>query len=140
MKGIAVAFEGRLGRDAELKTARASGKQFMTMSVIEGADDNAQWINVTAWSESLAEIASHLTKGTEVYIEGKVKLRSWEGETGTRYGLSVSASLVQPLALIGRSRPKAPRKAKTEKPRLDPQAPIEFADGTDLTRGDAIPF
>lgn len=132
MKGIHCAFEGRLGRDAEMKTAKASGRQFMTLSVIEGADDEAQWLNVVAWSESLAEIASHLTKGTEVYVEGKIKLRSWESDAGTRYGLSVSASLVQPLALIGRSRPKAPRKTATAKQRdkaaADPNRPLEFND------------
>jgi single-strand DNA-binding protein len=142
MKGIHCAFEGRLGRDAEIKTAKASGRSFLALSVIEGEDDEAQWLNVVAWSESLAEIASHLTKGTELYIEGKLKLRSWttaEGET--RYGLSVSASLVQPMALIGRSKPKTPtRKTSAAKARLDPQAPIEFADGTDMSRGDALPF
>lgn len=141
MKGIACAFEGRLGRDAEIKTAKASGRQFVTLSIIEGEDAEAQWINCVAWSESLAEIAGQLTKGTELYIEGKLKLRSWESETGMRYGLSVSASLVQPLALIGRSRPKTPtRKTSAAKSRTDPQVPIEFADGTDLSRGDALPF
>lgn len=139
MKGIQVAFEARLGRDAEMKTARHSGRQFMVMSVIEGDGDDVQWLNVTAWSESLADIVSHLTKGTEVYIEGKIKLRSWEDQDGNaRSGLSVSANLVQPLALIGRSRPKKPRAKLTQK--IDPQAPIEFNDGTSQTEGDALPF
>lgn len=141
MKGIACAFEGRLGRDAEIKTARASGKQFVAMSVIEGDDDDAQWINVVAWSESLTDIISHLKSGAEVYVEGKIKLRSWDSAEGVRYGLSVSASLVQPLALIGRSRPKAPRKTNgAGKTKIDPQAPLEFADGTDMAKGDSIPF
>jgi single-strand DNA-binding protein len=140
MKGIHCAFEGRLGRDAEIRTARASRKQFVAMSVIEGEGDDAQWLNVVAWSESLAEIAGQLVKGAEVYVEGKIKLRSWESESGTRHGLSVSASLVQPLALIGRSRPKAPRKTSAARSRPDSQAPLEFADGTNLGRGDAIPF
>jgi single-strand DNA-binding protein len=144
MKGIACAFEGRLGRDAEIKTAKTSGRQFVTLSVIEGQDDEAQWLNVVAWSESLAEIAGNLTKGTELYIEGKLTLRSWESETGTRYGLSVSASLVQPMALIGRSKPKTPRtptrKTSAVKSRPDSQAPMAFADGTDMDRGDALPF
>ncbi len=140
MKGVAVAFEGRLSRDAEIKTARTSGRQFVAMSVIEGEGDEAQQLNVVSWSESLAEIALHLTRDTEVYIEGKIKLRSWEGAEGTQYGLSVSASLVQPLALIGRSKPKAARKSKAEKSAVDSQSPLSFADGTDLGRGDTIPF
>jgi single-strand DNA-binding protein len=142
MKGIAVAFQGRLAYDAEMKTAQASGRQFMTMSVVEGQDEQVQWISVVCWSESLAELAPHLTKGAEVYIEGKLKLRSWTTAEGdTRYGLSVSASLVQPMALIGRSKPKtSSRKTTAAKARLDPQSPIAFADGTDASRGDALPF
>jgi single-strand DNA-binding protein len=142
MKGIACAFEARLGRDAEIKTARATGRQFVAMSVIEGDGEDAQWLNVVAWSESLAEIASHLTKGTEVYVQGKLKLRSWQDAEGNaKFGLSVSADLVQPLALIGHAKPKAPRKTGgAGKSRIDPQAPIEFADGADISRGDALPF
>lgn len=137
MKGIACAFEGRLGRDAEIKTARASGRQFVTMSVIEGEGDEAQWLDVTAWSESVAEIAAHLTKGVALYIEGKVRLRTWENRTT----LQVSASLVQPLALIGRSKPKAPARARAGKTKTDPQRPIDtFADGTDAATGDPLPF
>jgi single-strand DNA-binding protein len=139
MKGVHCAFQGRLGRDAEIKTARASGRQFVAMSVIEGEDDDVQWLNVVAWSESIAEIAAHLIKGAEVYVEGKLKLKTWDSAEGqTRHGLSVSASLVQPMALIGRARPKKPRAAG--KPKVDPQAPIEFADGTDASKGDALPF
>lgn len=140
MKGIQCAFEGRLGRDAEIKTARASGKQFVAMSVIEGDDDDAQWINVVAWSESLTDIISHLKSGAEVYVEGKIKLRSWDSAEGVRYGLSVSASLVQPLALIGRSRPKAPRGARAGKSKIDLQAPLEFTDGGNIAQGDPLPF
>ena len=140
MKGIAVAFEGRLGRDAEIKTAKASGKPFLAMSIIEGdEDDGAHWLNVVAWSESLTEIAAHLTKGTQVYVEGKIKLRSWETPEGERRsGLSVSASLVQPLALIGRSRPKATRKTSAAQARGANQT--SAAVHQPLPFDDAIPF
>lgn len=144
MKGIVCAFEGRLARDADIKTVKATGRPFLAMSVIEGDGDEAQWINVVAWSESLTEIAAHLVKGVAVYIEGKVRLRTWESADGSRASLSVSASLVQPLALIGRSKPKAPRAAAKGKSRAktDLYAPSSttFADGTDAAQGDAMPF
>ncbi len=135
MKGIACAFEGRLGRDAEVKTARASGRRFVALSVIEGEGDEAQWVNVLCWSDSLADIVPSLVKGVEVYVRGKIRLRSWDSDQGTRYGLSVSAELVEPLALIGRDKPKAPPKARG-KAKVDSQAPLEKTQPFN----DALPF
>jgi len=137
MKGIACAFEGRLGKDAQLK-ATSAGRAFLVMSVIVGEDEEAQWINVSAWNDHLIDLADHLKSGVEVYCEGKLKMRHWDSAEGPRSGLQVSASLVQPLALIGRSKPKAPRAKKDAK--ADSQKPLEFADGTDARRGDDLPF
>lgn len=139
MKGIACAFEGRLGRDAQMKTTGA-GRAFMVMSVIVGEDEDAQWLNVSAWNDHLIDLAEHLKSGVAVYVEGKLKMRHWEEGGQSRSGLQVSASLVQPLALIGRSKPKAPRAAAKGKAKADSQKPLEFADGTDSRRGDEIPF
>ena len=122
MKGIACAFEGRLGRDAEARTTNA-GRQFLAFSVIVGEDEEAQWLNVSAWSDHLTELGPSLLKGVEVYVEGKLKMRHWESAEGPRSGLQVSASVVQPLALIGRSRPKVPRSGK--KAKVDSQAPLK---------------
>jgi len=137
MKGIACAFEGRLGRDAELKSTRA-GRAFLVFSVIVGEDEEAVWLNVSAWSDHLTELAPSLTKGVEVYCEGRMKQRHWESEGGTKSGWQVSADVVQPKGLIGHRKPKAPPRGK--KAKVDPQAPMNFADGTDARRGDEIPF
>jgi single-strand DNA-binding protein len=139
MKGIACAFEGRLGRDAQLKTTGA-GRPFLVFSVIVGEDADETWLNVSAWSDHLTELAPSLLKGVEVYVEGRMKQRHWESEGGTKSGWQVSASLVQPLALIGRSKPKAPARAKAGKAKDDAQRPIQFADGTDARKGDEMPF
>ena len=121
MKGIYCAFEGKLGRDAEVKTARQSGRRFVALSVIEGDGDEAQWVNVLCWSDSLADIVPSLVKGVEVYVRGKIRLRSWDSDQGTKHGLSVSAEMVEPLALIGRDKPKV---ARGKKAKADPQAPL----------------
>jgi single-stranded DNA-binding protein len=133
MKGIACAFEGRLARDAQLKTTSA-GRDFMVFSVITGEEADEQWLNVSAWNDHLIEMAGHLKAGVAVYVEGKLKMRHWDSEQGPRSGLQVSASLVQPLALIGRSKPKAPRAAKKANGKVDSQKPIE------TPFNDALPF
>jgi single-stranded DNA-binding protein len=135
MKGIEVAFEGRLGRDAQLRTSSA-GREWLSLSVIVGEEGDEQWVSVASWSHTIAELGPVLVKGAQVYIEGKVKLRTWQGPEGMQSGLSVSASLVQPLALIGNRKPKRPRAEKTRATsaakRTDPNSPIPF--------NDALPF
>lgn len=134
MKGIACAFEGRLGRDAEVKSY--AGRSFMVFSVIVGEGEEAVWLNVSAWSDHLTDLAPSLVKGVEVYVEGKMKQRHWESDGGTKSGWQVSASVVQPLALIGRSRPKGPPRAKAGKGKVDSQKPLEQTPAFN----DALPF
>src|SRR4030067_573965 len=69
----------------------------------------------------------------QVYVEGKIKLRSWDAPDGPRSGLSVVASVIQPLGLIGAKRPKKPRSPKGEAPaktktNADVNAPLPFDD------------
>lgn len=139
MKGIACAFEGRLGKDAVLKST-GTGRAFMVMSVIVGEDEEAEWINVSAWNDHLIDLAEHLKSGVAVYVEGKLKMRRWENPEGSRSGLQVSASLVQPLALIGRSKPKAPRAGKKANGKaVDSQKPIGVGE-SGRPFDDSLPF
>jgi len=115
MKGIECAFAGRLGRNAELRTSSA-GREWLSLSIIVGEGDDEQWVQVASWSTTIAELAPMLVQGAQVYCEGKLKLRTWADRDGeTRAGISVSASLIQPLALIGNRKPKRPRAPKAAK-------------------------
>lgn len=127
--GIECAFPATLTQDAEVKTT-ASGRTFLKLSVTTGKEEKQQFVSVLAWRDTFTELAPSLTKGARIYVEGKLELRHWNGGSG----LSVSASVIQPLGLIGTKKPKAPRKAG--KAKVDPQAPIENARPFD----DALPF
>lgn len=127
--GIECAFPATLTQDAEVKET-SSGRPFLKLSVTTGKEEKQQFVSVLAWRDTFTELAPSLTKGARVYVEGKLELRHWNGGSG----LSVSASVIQPLGLIGAKKPKAPRKAG--KAKVDPQAPIENARPFD----DALPF
>jgi single-strand DNA-binding protein len=96
---------GHLGRDPELRYT-ASGTPVCSFSVAvsrrSGRDDQQQdetdWFRVTAW-ERLAEIcANYLTKGQQVYIEGRIRLDTWTGQDGQeRSNLAVTAYQMQML-------------------------------------------
>jgi single-strand DNA-binding protein len=84
---------GRLGRDPEMRYT-ASGRPVTTFSVATSRSWNTsdgerrsetEWFNVVAWG-SLAEICNqYLTKGQQVYIEGRLQSRNWEDSEGKRH-------------------------------------------------------
>lgn len=133
MKGIHSAFVGRVIRSAEARTAK-SGRPWLSLTVMVGEDEDAQRISVAAFRDSVMDLAPQLVEGTEVYVEGTLKMRTWDSVPG----LQVSASTLQPMGLIGAKKPKAPPRAK--KAKVDHQAPLGFTDGTDARVGDEMPF
>jgi single-strand DNA-binding protein len=95
MSGVnKVILVGRLGKDPEVRNLEngATVANF-TMATSETYKDKTtgekkeitEWHNIVLW-RSLAEIAAkYLHKGDMVYIEGKLRTRSWEKEGVTRY-------------------------------------------------------
>jgi len=89
-----VILVGNLGKDPEVRHLE-SGVAVASFSLATSEsykDRNSgerktvtEWHNVVLW-RGLAEIAEkYLHKGDQVYIEGRLRTRSWEGENGTRY-------------------------------------------------------
>lgn len=84
---------GHVGREPEMRYT-PSGRPVTSFSVAtsrtwtsaEGERrEETEWFNVVAWG-SLAEICKgHLTKGQQVYVEGRLQTRGWEDENGTRH-------------------------------------------------------
>ena len=47
--------------------------------------EETEWFNIVSWG-SLAEICKqYLSKGRQIYIEGRLQTRSWEDETGKKH-------------------------------------------------------
>jgi single-strand DNA-binding protein len=84
---------GRLGRDPEMRYT-PSGRPVTTFSVATSRSWNTsegerrtetEWFNVVAWG-SLAEICKqYLTKGQQVYVEGRLQTRHWEDAEGGKH-------------------------------------------------------
>ncbi len=133
MKGIECALIGRLDKDAEIRRTQA-GREWMllTMTVDTGGEGGEQDLTVGSWSHTIHELAPVLTAGTDIYVEGKLKLRKWGGPDGKLHSaISVQASVVQPMALIGQKKPKRPRAPAKGKPMQTSAAvsqPLPFND------------
>ncbi len=84
---------GNLGRDPEMRYT-PSGKPVTTFSVATSRTWNTaegekrvetEWFNIVAWS-SLAEICKqYLSKGQQVYIEGRLQTRHWDDQEGNKH-------------------------------------------------------
>lgn len=85
-----VMITGRLGADPEMRFT-PQGSPVTTFSVASGrtwrsADgtqhDDTEWFRVVAW-DKLAEICNqYLTKGTRVYVEGRLQTRKYQDREG----------------------------------------------------------
>lgn len=105
MAGInKVILIGRLGRDPEVRYTPdgAAVANFSIATSDEWTDkasgerkERTEWHRIVAWRK-LGEICGeYLSKGRQVYVEGKLQTRSWEKDGVTRYSTEIVASDVQ---------------------------------------------
>jgi len=83
---------GHLGRDPEMRFT-SSGRPVAAFSVAtthHGSDEGnrqeeTEWFHIVTWG-GLAELCKkRLHKGSQVYVEGKLQTRHWEGAEGERH-------------------------------------------------------
>ncbi len=101
---------GNVGRDPEMRYT-PSGQAVTSFSIASnrryrGADgeqrEETEWFNVSAFGR-LSEICNqYLTRGQQVYIEGRLRGRSYTDRDGQpRYSLEVTATELQMLGRRG---------------------------------------
>ncbi|HMG92253.1 MAG TPA: single-stranded DNA-binding protein [Chryseolinea sp.] len=113
MSGVnKVILVGRLGKDPDVRNLEngATVANF-TLATSESYKDRTtgekkevtEWHNIVLW-RGLAEISQkYLRKGDMVYIEGKLRTRSWEKDGVTRYTTEVVADNMTMLSTKGGS-------------------------------------
>lgn len=111
MSGInKVILVGRLGGDPEVKAIGQGSTvaQFNVATSENWVDKSGQkqerteWHRIVVWGK-LAEICGkHLSKGRQVYVEGRLQTRNWEDKQGQkRYTTEIIANTVQFLGAAG---------------------------------------
>lgn len=82
-----VILMGRLTRDPETRTT-PSGKTVTSFSIAvdrQGADDQADFFDVTAWEKTGELVQQYLSKGRRVLVQGRLRQDSWDDkETGKK--------------------------------------------------------
>jgi single-strand DNA-binding protein len=87
-----VILVGNLGRDAELRyTPGGAAVATINMATTEVWNDKAgqkqektEWHRVVLWGKSAESLAEYLTKGKQIYVEGRLQTRQWDDKDGNK--------------------------------------------------------
>jgi single-strand DNA-binding protein len=127
---------GNLGRDPELRyTQNGQAVANFTLATSESwtnksgeREQKTEWHRIVAWAK-LAEICGeYLSKGKQVYIEGRLQTRDWEDRDGNKR--RTTEVVAQNLQMLGR------REGGYESPSSGPSSPEAPQPPSD----DDIPF
>jgi single-strand DNA-binding protein len=85
-----VILVGNLGRDAELRYtpggAAVATLNLATTEVFKDREgqkkEDTQWHRVILWGKTAETLQDYLTKGKQIYVEGKLQTRKWKDKDG----------------------------------------------------------
>lgn len=116
MSGVnKVILLGHLGKDPELKQIGSDNQVCnATLATSEKYKDKetTEWHDLEIWGKQGANFAQYLSKGSPVFIEGKIKTDSWENEQGEKR--SRKKILVLAFTMLGsggKGKPNEPSEA-----------------------------
>lgn len=141
---------GRLGRDAETKFSPAglavSKFSLATTTRVKGKD-SGEWGEETEWHNIVLfrgeAVAPYLLKGKQVYVEGRLKTRSWE-DKDTHVKKYMTEILCDELVLIGSGGGNTGEAAQAETPQppraAEPRRPAPPTQDDLGINDDDVPF
>lgn len=97
--------------------------------------EQTEWHRVVVWGKQAEICGQYLTKGRQIYVEGRIRTRQWQDQQGQkRFTTEVVAQIVQMLG--SRAEGGAPARDEPMGPPADEPVTSEFGGGPD----DDIPF
>ena len=80
---------GNLGNDPELRTTQ-SGQPVANFNLATNERfqkdgewvDSTEWHRIVVWAKTAENCAKYLTKGSQVFLEGKLQTRKWQDKEG----------------------------------------------------------
>lgn len=95
---------GNLGKDPEVRFT-PSGRAVANLRVAttytrmdqeQGRQERTEWHNIVVWDKRAESCGQYLSKGRQVYVEGRIQTRSYDDRDGNkRYVTEIVAQQVQ---------------------------------------------
>jgi single-strand DNA-binding protein len=108
-----VILVGNLGRDAELRyTPGGAAVATLNLATTEVWNDRnnqrqekTEWHRVVLWGKQAESLQEYLTKGKQIYVEGRLQTRQWDDKDGNkRYTTEIKADRITLLGGAGGAR------------------------------------
>jgi single-strand DNA-binding protein len=105
-----VILVGNLGRDAELRyTPGGAAVATLNLATTEVWNDRSnqrqektEWHRVILWGKQAESLQEYLTKGKQIYVEGRLQTRQWDDKDGNkRYTTEIKADRITLLGGAG---------------------------------------
>jgi single-strand DNA-binding protein len=97
---------GNLGADPEMRYTQ-SGTAVATLRLATNRkwkdkdgnqQDETEWHRVIVWAQSAEYCSNYLSKGSKIYVEGRLQTRKWQDQNGNdKYTTEIIANTVQNL-------------------------------------------
>ena len=121
---------GNLGADPEVRYMPSGGAVAnVRMATTEAWKDKqtgeqqerTEWHRITFYNRLAEIVGEYLRKGSQIYVEGRLRTRTYEKEGQTHYSTEIIADNMQMLGGRGgagnvESRPQEPRSPETKEP------------------------
>lgn len=129
---------GRVGKDVEVRTTDNSKVASFTLATSEKYKDRngevkeqTEWHNIVVWGKLADVCEKYVQKGSTLYVEGKIRTRSWDDKDGNkRYITEILASAIQ--LLDKKENSSAPADTAPQRPQSTPLPPMGDDDDSDL--------
>lgn len=94
---------GQVGRDPEVKEIGGAKYATFSLATSESYKDkngerqtNTEWHTIVCWRNTAEVVEKYVKKGSQLFIEGKLRTRSWDDSEGKkRYVTEIVADNVQ---------------------------------------------
>lgn len=156
-----VILVGNVGQDPEVRYTgdAVNGAKVATIRIATSErykdrsgnlQEHTEWHSVVLWRNQADIVEKYVKKGSQIYVEGRLRTRSWEDQTGNkRYITEVVADTIQLLGRKqdhsqgGNQQPAQPAYQQPVQRAADPivqQAKPQAQDLNDDIISDDIPF
>ena len=123
---------GNVGQDPEVRTLESGVKVVrLRLATTERifnrqtneSTDHTEWHTITLW-RGLADVADKFVrKGSQIYIEGRIRSREWEKDGQRHFGIEIVAD---EMKLLGRRPEGAPQQGAYQQPQQSYQPQPQY--------------
>lgn len=123
---------GNVGKDPEIRHLETGASvATITLATSERFKDRSgeqkevtEWHTIVAWRQLADLAANYIRKGSQIYVEGKLRTRNWDDQNGVKH--YVTEIVADSIQLLDRRSAAAPAQGGYQQPAVAPQPQSQY--------------